>query len=105
MYLSHLTYAKFIVTHSYELSLRCLWFVVHSVSVHFHLSQESSSWFSFSFLLFLLFFVFFRAKLAAISTGVAKRENELKETIIQLKSDQLKISVQVTKILTMMLTY
>ncbi|CAH3191667.1 unnamed protein product [Porites evermanni] len=32
--------------------------------------------------------------LAAISTGVAKRENELKETIIQLKSDQLKISVQ-----------
>ena len=105
MYLSHLTYAKFIVTHSYELSLRWLWFVVHSVSVNFHLSQESSSWFSFSFLLFLLFFVFFCAKLAAISTGVAKRENELKETIIQLKSDQLKISVQVTKILTMMLTY
>ena len=67
----------------------------------------SSSWFSFSFLLFLLFFFlfFFCAKLAAISTGVAKRENELKETIIQLKSDQLKISVQVTKILTMMLTY
>ena len=54
----------------------------------------SSSWFSFSFLFF------FHAKLAAISTGVAKRENELKETIIQLKSDQLKISVQVTKILT-----
>ena len=78
---------------------------MHSVSVNFHLSQESSSWFSFSFLLFLLFFVFFCAKLAAISTGVAKRENELKETIIQLKSDQLKISVQVTKILTMMLTY
>ena len=78
---------------------------MHSVSVNFHLSQESSSWFSFSFLLFLLFFGFFCAKLAAISTGVAKRENELKETIIQLKSDQLKISVQVTKILTMMLTY
>ena len=61
--------------------------------------------FFFSFVSFVFFFVFFCAKLAAISTGVAKRENELKETIIQLKSDQLKISVQVTKILTMMLTY
>ena len=60
--------------------------------------------FFFSFVSFV-FCLFFRAKLAAISTGVAKRENELKETIIQLKSDQLKISVQVTKILTMMLTY
>ena len=59
--------------------------------------------FFFSFVSFV--FCFLRAKLAAISTGVAKRENELKETIIQLKSDQLKISVQVTKILTMMLTY
>ena len=60
-----------------------------------------SSWFSFSF---PFFFFFFHAKLAAISTGVTKRENELKETIIQLKSDQLKISVQVTRILNMMLT-
>ena len=61
--------------------------------------------FLFLFFCFFVFCFFFRAKLAAISTGVAKRENELKETIIQLKSDQLKISVQVTKILTMMLTY
>ena len=48
---------------------------------------------------FFSFLFFFHAKLAAISTGVAKRENELKETLIQLKSDQLKISVQVTRIL------
>ena len=56
-------------------------------------------------LMFFSFLFFFHAKLAAISTGIAKRENELKETIIKLKSDQLKISVQVTRILTMMLTY